>query len=191
VTRTYDMTSRARLAAETSARITDETERLLIEMPIGEITLQHIAAGADVTVQTVLRHMGSRNGCFEAVGRAASARVRDQRGHTEPGDVPGAISSLVAHYEAEGRLVLNMLAQEHTGDDMARQATEIGRQYHREWVQRCFGPALDRLNQEAIDALVAATDLYLWKLMRLDLGRSPAATEAVMTTLVQGVLETS
>lgn len=191
MTRSYDMTSRARLAAETTRRITEATEGLLIDTPIGDITLQHIAARSDVTVQTVLRHMGSRRGCFDAVARAASARVREQRGRTEPGDVSAAISSLVAHYEAEGRLVLTMLAQEDAGDDIAREASEAGRQYHRQWVLHCFGPALGDRTQVTVDALVAATDLYVWKLLRLDQGRTLAATEAVMVRLVHGVLETT
>jgi hypothetical protein len=36
---------------------------------------------------------------------------------------------------------------------------------------------------------VAATDLYVWKLLRLDLGRSVASTEAVIARLVRATLE--
>jgi AcrR family transcriptional regulator len=188
-TRTYDMTRRARAAAETTERIVGATEALLATVPVTDITLPDIAAGAGVTVQTVLRHMRSREGCFAAVGQRLAARVEAQRGHTQPGDVEGAIASLIAHYEAEGRLVLNLLAQEAMAHPLPREAAEAGRAYHRAWVERCFGPWAVDPDPATIDALVAATDLYVWKLLRLDLGRSAEATEAVIGRLVRAVRE--
>ncbi len=189
--RTYDNTKRARDAARTTERIVAATEALLAVGAIGDVTLQAIAAGAEVTVQTVLRHMGSRDGCFAAVGERIGARVEAQRGGTEPGDVEAAIAALIAHYEADGRLVLNLLAQEGGGEAVPREAAEAGRAYHRAWVVRCFGLRNQRPDAEVVDALVAATDLYVWKLLRLDLGRSTEATEAVIARLVRSVLEAS
>jgi AcrR family transcriptional regulator len=204
--RAYDNTKRARAAARTTQRIVAATEALLADGPIGDVTLPAIAAAAEVTVQTVLRHMGSRDGCIAAVAERVGARIDAQRGGTEPGDVDAAIAALIAHYEAEGRLVLNLLAQEASGEAVPREAAEAGRAYHRAWVVRCFGPwphaagsdgddpqAADPQEGDAqrIDALVAATDLYVWKLLRLDLGRSREATEAVVARLVRSVLEAS
>jgi AcrR family transcriptional regulator len=191
VPRSYDNTKRARAAARTTERIVAATEALIAGGPIGEVTLQAIADGAEVTVQTVLRHMGSRDGCIAAVGERVGARVAAQRGGTEPGDVDAAVAALIAHYEAEGRLVLNLLAQELGGEAAPREAAEAGRAYHRAWVERCFGPWPGDPDPERIDALVAATDLYVWKLLRLDLGRSVHATEAVVARLVRSVLEAS
>ena len=198
--RTYDMTKRARAAAETTERIVDATERLLATTPLPEVTLQAIADGAGVTVQTVLRHMGSRDGCFDAVAARVRARIDQRRGASAPGDVEGAIAGLMAHYEADGRLVLNLLAQEAGQDDLARATVRQGRDYHRAWVERCFGPLLARapgddgsagFDAERVDALVAATDLYVWKLLRLDLKRSAAATEATLGRMVRALLEAS
>jgi len=192
-TRSYDMTLRAQRAAETTARIVASAEALLLERPLTEITLKAIADGAGVTVQTVLRHMGSREGCFEAVGARLAERVAAHRGVSEAGDVPGAIEGLLAHYEADGRLVLKLLSQESGSDPLARHAAATGRAYHRDWVRRCFAPWLGEHGgageRTRVDALVAATDLYVWKLLRLDLGRSRADTEAVILRLVTSVLE--
>lgn len=188
MTRTYDMTNRARSTSRTTERIVSATENLLAASPIDEVTLLAIAHGSGVTVQTVLRHMGSRDGCFRAVGDRVQQRVQRQRESSAPGDVAGAIAGLMAHYEADGRLVLNLLAQE-TRDGFAAEAASRGRGYHRAWADRCLGPLLPERNDQTLDALVACTDLYVWKLLRLDLGRSPAQCEAVVTRLVHAVLE--
>lgn len=186
--RAYDMTRRAASTAETAERIAEATERLLAERPVAAVTLQAIAEQASVTVQTVLRHMGSREGCFAAVTARVTARVVAQRGQTPAGDVEAALAALHEHYEAEGRLVLNLLGQE-TTEALAREAAEAGRAYHRAWVERCFGPRLPaRDHEQVVDALVAATDLYVWKLLRLDLGRSSEATARTMRRLVEAVL---
>ncbi len=187
--RTYDNTKRTRDAERTRERIVAATEALLAGGPVGDVTLPAIAGGAGITVQTVLRHMGSRDGCFAVVGERIAARTEVQRGGTEPGDVDAAIAALIAHYETEGQLVLNLLAQEAGGDRVPREAAEAGRAYHRAWVVRCFGPWRGEPDSERIDALVAATDLYVWKLLRLDLGRTTQATEAVVARLVRSVLE--
>ena len=205
--RTYDMTLRARRAAETTERIVVATERLLATGAASEATLRAIADATGVTQQTVLRHMGSREGCFRATAERVAERVREQRERVRPGDVPGAIATLIAHYEEEGRLVLNLLAQEQGEDPFPRDAAAEGRAYHRAWVERILLPAAadtdgDGTRGEAArtgrarrnaerdrtDALVAATDLYLWKVLRLDLGRSVAETEAVVLRLVRSVL---
>lgn len=190
MTRTYDMTNRARLSSQTRERIVSATENLLGSGPIDEVTLLAIAADAGVTVQTVLRHMDSRDGCFQAVRERVQRRVQHQREPCAPGDVAAAISALTAHYEADGRLMLNLLAQE-ARDGFAADAASSGRAYHRAWVDRCLGPSLGRRDDQTLDALVAATDLYVWKLLRLDLGRSAEQCEAVVTRLVHAILENS
>jgi AcrR family transcriptional regulator len=186
--RTYDMTKRARQASETRDRIVATTESLLSGQPIQDVTLQAIAEGAGVTVQTVLRHLGSRDGCMEAVGARVRARVDRQRGRAPSGDVDAALAGLLDHYEAEGQLVLNLLSQE-AADPVMERAVAEGRAYHRSWVEHSFRPLLSSPGEEELDALVAATDIYVWKLLRLDLGRSEAATRRVVARLVHSVLE--
>lgn len=187
--RAYDNTKRAERAAETRARIAVSTEALLAAVPVGDVTLDAIAAGAGVTVQTVLRHMGSREGCFEAAAERVAERVARQRGRTRPGDLAAAVAELVAHYEAEGRLMLHLLAQA-GGDAKAAAWTADGRAVHRDWVRRYLVADAAGCDEEAtVDALVAATDLYVWKLLRLDLGRSAAATEGIVAAMVRSILE--
>ena len=189
VARSYDMTNRSLASAQTRDRIVSTTERLIGQRPIGDVTLQAIAEGAGVSVQTVLRHFGSRDGCLAALAERVRGRVAEQRGELPTGDVPTAITALVAHYEAEGPLILRLLGQE-TGDAWAAAFVGYGRDYHRDWVRRFLScdPGDDGTT---IDALVAATDLSVWRLLRLDLGRTPAQVGAAMLLLVNGVREQS
>lgn len=189
MSRTYDNTRRAARAARTADRIVDSAEALLGRRVPGEVTLQAIADGAGVTVQTVLRHHGSRDGCIAAVRDRVVARIDVQRGHTPPGDVDAALDDLVDHYEAEGRLVLHLLHHEDSGDAFTRQAVTAGRAYHRDWVTRTLAAGLAPADRVTVDALVAATDLYVWKLLRLDLGRSRTATRAALARMVRAILE--
>lgn len=189
MTRTYDMSRRSQKAEQTSQNIVAATEWLLTEKSLEEITLNNIAQKAGVTVQTVLRHMESRDGCLHAVADRVSSRIDKQRGSTEPGNIPVIIESLIEHYEKEGKLVLNILAQEHKGDSFASSFTTEGRAYHRKWVERCFGPQLSEKGSEVIDGIVAVTDVYTWKLLRLDLGRSRDHTKKIILNMVKKILE--
>lgn len=192
MTRPYDMTLRSRRAARTGDRILDATRRLLERSPLPNVTLQAIADEAGVAVRTVLRHFGSRDGCLDATAERIARDVRTRREAAPPGDVSAAVRDLIDHYEHEGALILRLLAQEPGSDAHAARAAEAGRTYHRGWVHRCFGPylppaAADR--EPLVDALVAATDLYVWKLLRLDLGRTREATIATVERTVRALLE--
>jgi AcrR family transcriptional regulator len=72
-TRTYTMTSRARGVAETRRRVLDATVDLHGERLAADISLDDIAERAGVSVQTVLRHFGSRSGLVEAAFAHARA----------------------------------------------------------------------------------------------------------------------
>jgi len=189
MTRTYDMSRRSQKAEETSQKIISATEWLLTEKSLEETSLNNIAQKANVTVQTVIRHMKSRDGCLHALVDRVSSRIKKQRGSTEPGNIPDNIESLIGHYEQEGKLVLNILAQEHKGDSFASNFTKEGRAYHRKWVGRCFGPHIPGKSSEVIDGIVAATDVYTWKLLRLDLGRSRDMTKKIILNMVKKILE--
>jgi AcrR family transcriptional regulator len=186
--RSYDMKNRADLARQTTERIVACAEELIASGSIADLTLQAIAARAEVSVQTLIRHFGGRDGCLEAVAERVRLRVAQQRGASPPGDVDAALTGLLEHYEREGKLVLNLLGQE-SADPEARRWAEYGRQYHRQWVVRCFGPNLRSPDQGSVDALVVATDIHVWKLLRLDLGRSVEETRAVIEQLIASTLE--
>jgi AcrR family transcriptional regulator len=182
--RKYTMGARAEGVEETERRVVQALVALAAERPFAEITLDDIAAGAGVSVQTVLRRFGSRDALFAVAMDAAMSTVAVER-RTPPGDVGAAVRTVVDHYEQRGRMSLLLLAQE-GHDDVARKATDLGKAFHRGWVRDAFSPATE--DEAVLDLLVVATDVYTWKLLRLDRRHGRARTERRMRALVDAVL---
>lgn len=189
-TRTYNQTSRAAAAEETRQRILRAAFTLQAERLTSEISLDDVAGRAGVSVQTILRRFGSRDGLIEQSVTFVNDEIADER-RTPVGDVPAAIQVLLDHYETRGDFALLMLAQESSYEHV-RQMSEAGKGTHRAWVAEVFDPYLEGLSpaakEEFVDLLVVATDVYTWKLMRRDRGHSRSLTERRMNTLVTALL---
>jgi AcrR family transcriptional regulator len=182
--RAYTQTLRAQKALDSEARILDEAERLFGTELFDRVTLDAVARAAGVTIPTVQRRFGGKEGLFMACGERVRARVQAQRGAPPVDDVPAAIRQLVAHYEAEGRNVWHWLRQE-ADVPFLRAGLEEGRATHRAWVIAAFGVQKERVAH--VDALVAVTDLFTWKLLRLDLGRTRVDVERTMITMANAI----
>lgn len=186
--RAYRQVARARAAAETGRAIVGAAVALFMERDPDAITLEDIAARAGVTLQTVLRRFGSKDRLFARAAALEGAAIVRARA-VAPGDRAAAIGALVASYEEMGELNwrLSRFAEQQPA---LRAILDDARAKHRAWVVACFGaclPPSGAARARRIDALFAATDFYLWRLLRRDLGRSRAATEATMLALVEGV----
>lgn len=107
------------------------------------LSLEAVAQGADTTVQTVLRHFGSKAGLFEAAARRGFERVKSGRDEVPAGDLEAVVAYLARHYEEMGPMVLRMLAVEHEVPEVMR-IVRRGRQLHRAWVARVLAPLLKR-----------------------------------------------
>ena len=191
-TRSYQMTVRAQLAAETGERILSAAMDHFSRSQFDAVTLAEIAADAGVTMQTVIRRFGSKEELFEAVAERETARILAER-EPEADDLPtmaAAVRTLVAHYETDGATVLNLLSQEHRSPTVAKIIAR-GRQAHRDWVathcQPALGPSWGAARRRRLVAAIAATDIYIWKLLRLDLGLSPGEVEKTMMALLEGL----
>lgn len=188
--RAYDRTLRAKKAAETEAGIIVEAERLFATQPFDRVTLGAVAEAAGVTIPTLQRRFGNKEGLFAACGAVVVARVERQRGAPPVGDVTACIHELVEHYEREGAMMWNLLRQE-SDVPLLQALLAEGRAKHRAWVGHVFAEAVARVEgrtrRARVDALVAATDLFVWKLLRVDLGRSRAEVEARMLAMAQAI----
>lgn len=185
-TRTYTMGARAEAVAETRQRIVDALFELGRERMLPDISLDEVAAAAGVSVQTILRHFQSRAGLTEATMDHAIARVSEERA-APVGDVDKAVAVIVEHYEDRGRTALLMLAQE-SSDPQVAELTRRGRVMHRTWVTDVFAPFTGP-RDPLIDLLVVATDVYTWKLLRIDRRYSRARTEQLIHRMVTSLLD--
>ena len=172
-TRPYRQIARARAAADTARRITASFLERMEHSWFDEIRLEDIAQDAGVTVQTVLRRFGSKEGLL-AAGQAEIEQNIMQGREVAVGDVAGALDVLIAEYETLGGLVIRLLAQEDRYAPI-KATTDLGRAHHRKWVETTFSPWLDRIAGPArthmLDRLVIAMDIYVWKLLRIDMRR--------------------
>lgn len=184
------MVARAEAAAATRERILDATDELFLARFNDRFSLEEVGQGAGTTVQTVLRHFGSKEGVTDAAARRAAQRIRSQRALAPVGDVRGAVRNLIEHYEEHGDLAMRMLVEEHR-TPFLREVTDRGRAVHREWVTRTFAPQLDRLRGAArerrLAQLVAVCDVYVWKLLRRDMSLGQRQTETALAELIEGL----
>ena len=187
MTRAYTLGARADSAGRTRESILDATIALAYELERVDFPLEQIAARADRSVQTLLRHFGSRDGLIAAAVERGIAQVVEERRPT--GDLAESLRVLVAHYELRGRFVLSLLAM--TGDADADDITAPGRRLHRTWVEEVFADAIARAADaaELTDLLVVATDVSAWKLLRLDRALSAAMVERRMAAMTEALIE--
>jgi AcrR family transcriptional regulator len=187
----YRMVARADAAAATAERILDAAVEVFWEGPDEPVSLDEVARRAGVTVQTVIRRFGGRDGLFVAAAEREAERVRSQRDEAPVGDAAGAVRVLLDHYEAMGDRVMRLLAEEDRVPAL-REITDRGRMLHREWCAAVFAPALEHCTgperRRRLAQLVAICDVYTWKLLRRDLRLSRSETIRTMTALVRGVL---
>ncbi len=186
--RSYRQGARAEAAEATYERILDAFMARLGDSWFDQITLDDIAAAAGVSVQTIVRRFGGKEGLIEAACKRLETEITDRR-VTKPGEVGEALDLLVSDYELTGDLVMRLLAQEDRSPAL-RSVTDRGRAGHRAWLAQAFGPQLSRWSGSKLtfhlDLLVAATDVYLWKLVRRDMGRSLDDYKSMLRHLVAG-----
>lgn len=188
--RDYDMTLRNAQAEQTRADILQALMEVVAERPLAAVTLPRVAERAGVTVRTLLRNFGSRDGLFAAGLEYGSSVVIAER-TVDPDDVDLSLSALVDHYERTARQTMLLLGQE-SWEPVAAAVTASGKALHRAWVEGVFAHALaaaaDR--DETLDLLVVATDLYTYALLRHDRGLSRDETLRRIRRLVSAVLDT-
>ncbi|MQA02545.1 MAG: LacI family DNA-binding transcriptional regulator [Streptosporangiales bacterium] len=188
--RPYTMTARAEAAAETKQRILDAAVRALQDTFRSDIRLEDVAAAAGVSVQTVLRVFGRRARLIDSAMAAVVAQIGAGLDQAPPGDVDASVTAWFDHYERFGDLVVRNLADE--SDPAVAYLVRTGRSRHRQRVQRQFAPQLADVpsgeRARLVDALVCACDVYTWKLLRRDMGRSRRQAESTMRLTITALL---
>lgn len=189
--RHYRMGARAEAAEQTLTRIHEAATALFASRPFAEVTLQAVAEQAGVTLQTVLRRCGSKERLFQEAAARFSSQVERTRVAPAAASAAEAVATLVASYEAMGDLAWNGLVQEDQHASIKALYDEA-RSLHRRWVDATFATVLAGTRgaerERRAQLLFAATDFYLWKLYRRDLGLGRRTTTARIVDHVEAVI---
>lgn len=189
-TRSYDMSARAAQAEATRARIRQAAVALYTERSLDGFTLDEVARRAEVTVQTVLRAFKSKDQLILAALGVLATHGRAMKTPPVPGDIAGAVAVIFDLYETIGDHVVQQLCDEHRLPALKAEM-DLGRQGHADWVSAAFAPQLKRHGGKAraqlFNALMVATDVYVWKLLRRDRNLDRPQAEAVVRQLIIGI----
>jgi AcrR family transcriptional regulator len=184
------MTQRRDGVERTRGRILQAAYETWLERPYDQVTLDAVAASAGVSRQTILRHFGSKEDLAVAVVAWQRPIEEDARA-ADPGDTATAVRRLVDRYEAMGDANVRILELEGRVAPVDLLLAEA-RASHRGWIERTFAPWVGAVRgarrEELVQALYAATDVTVWKLLRRDLDGSRARVETIIRQLVEGVL---
>ncbi|MFC9977443.1 TetR/AcrR family transcriptional regulator [Spirillospora sp. NPDC127200] len=186
--RPYRMGARAAAMEVTRTRVLEAAATLLARHWYDEVTLQHIADEAGVSVQTIVNRFGGKDGVADALADRVASQTAVVR-QAPTGDVAAIVAALFADYEGHGDANVLWAAQIDRVPAIARAAVHA-RGQHRAWLEQVFAdrlPASGPEREHALNLHYAATDVYLWKLWRRDLGLSREDAERAMCDLLTSI----
>jgi len=188
---TYDNSKRLIDAENTKIEIIKAFGTLWSNYSIKDITLEKVAKEAGVTTKTILRKFESKEGLTNESLSYLAAEIETERTTTKVGDIDDILKALLSNYEKMGEAAIRTINLE-SELEIARQIGAKGRALHRDWCIRMFASYLP--NEKSIDyeiqltSFIAATEIYLWKLMRKDLKLSKEKTFSIFKNLVEGLI---
>ena len=183
------MVARAERSDATRRRILDAAMGILFGS-LAPVTLNSTAERAGVSVQTILRTFGSQPALVRAAAEEAWRRVADQRSQAPVGDIAASVKVLFIHYEAYGDRLIQARAREGAVPELSA-GLNRARADHRRWVAHTYRPQLaprpEAEREQVLNALVAMTDVYNWKLLRRDLALDRREAEATLAGMVSAL----
>jgi AcrR family transcriptional regulator len=199
--RAYKQVARAKAQEQTRETLLRAATEEVEQDSWSRASLESVAGRAGVSKQTVLRHFGSKQGLLDAVISRTSSLVVKERNRAPIGDIPGAIANLMRHYERYGDIVVRMLPYRDAvvrvmGSESRNQlvrAVDHGHEVHEQWVLRTFEPQLSalevRTRERRLAQLVAICDVYVWKILRRDIGLERAHVEEAVVEMIERLLD--
>jgi AcrR family transcriptional regulator len=188
IRRPYRMHARAEAAEATRVRILETARKLWWEHYYDEVSLQEVADGAGVSLQTVIRRFGSKDGLLAAVSQHISPGVMAEREAIPPGDIDAVVKHLVPHYEEFGDPMLRLQALEDR-IPAVKEALRLPRSWHRQWLARTFAELLPGSGAAdynwKLGMFAAAVDLHTWQVLRREQGLSVEETARAMREMLE------
>lgn len=190
--RAYNNSARLAKAEELRLKMMTCAINLYRERGYDSFTLDDVASCAGTTVQTVLRKFGSKTTLIVEALRVSSIAHHGETllGEATTDDLPKLVSELYDFYDRIGDAVLRNLADAFRLPEL-QEANEQGREGHRNWVAKTFANELaaesDPEREALFNAIMAATDIYLWQVLRRDQQLEPATADAAILRILRGL----
>ncbi len=190
----YDNSKRQIDAENNRIKIIHAFGRLWDQHSIKDITLEMVGKEAGVTTRTIMRKFGSKEGLLNESLPELTAKIESNRKVTKPGDIDAILNTLLSNYESMGEAAIRTIFLE-PELEIARKIGAKGRELHRKWCIQMFSPHLPEPEspeyESRLNSFIAATEIYLWKLLRKDLNLSKAQTFAVFKNVIEGLVLTN
>lgn len=187
----YRLGKRAVSRDRTRRQVLDAAEELWLARWYDDVGLREVAERAGVALQTVVNHFGSKGALLAAVAESVGGRMDRRRDDVLPGDVAGGVAMIIDEYEEIGDAIVRMIALEGRVEELTPLLAH-GRSVHRAWVERVFGqwlPGRGRERKRRTVALIAATDVLTWKILRREQALSRDDAELTMREAVLALTE--
>ena len=193
-TRKYDGSKRQAQAEARRLNILKCAAELLAATNGDEFRLEDVAQAAGVSVQTILRAFGSKDGLVIATLESVAPDAVDftSFANIDIDDLDAFVRTVFSVYDKIGDLVIHALAEEHRSPEFQR-SLDVGRSYHVEWVSQVFAPYIARRPAKdrpvLFRALMTATDIYVWKILRRDEALSFDDTVATVVFTLKSLIQ--
>lgn len=191
MSRTYRQTKRAAAKHDTADKIVWALHGLMRKRWLEDISLNDIANGSGVSVQTILRHFGSKEGLVASLGTSL-VPIFTPRVEADALSIERALRIVFKVYEKEGDAIVRSLAQEERHPAL-KELLNQGRVAHRQWIDVLFAPYLavmsGKRREEALDALTIITDVGTWKRLRRDNGLTVHRVLRVLVAMATATLK--
>lgn len=192
--RKYDSSKRQAQAEARRENILKCAARLIADANDDEFRLEDLAQAAGVSVQTILRAFGSKDALVVATleTEAPDALDLSPYANLKPEDIERLMFEMFTIYDKIGDLVIRLLSDENRSSAFQR-VLDVGREFHKGWVKELFAPYIAKKpvgeRELLFHALLTATDIYVWKILRRDealsLEDSVATVAFTLRSLIQ------
>jgi AcrR family transcriptional regulator len=187
----YSATIQMEIKTHTNQRILAAVKALTLDFWLDEITLFQIAEKANVSIQTLFRHFGSREQLIQHAVNLISADILSQHAIPDEVSVQSIVSNLIEYYDLNGLFIIRLRSQ------AARLAEfedfQVGWQNsHHQWIQNSFAiylQALTTISQnELADTLFGLTDVHFWYVYHHELRKSRQELNIIWVRILRSLL---